>query len=374
MGRNLNDNYGWITELKDELARLKSGAFLENSSISDGQLRLIRATLLMQGGALLKGEGTFDWTGPGSIAGNWEVLGGGVIRVGGVLISPVGGGRIMIGQGPVGIILDGGAGTLTMGNIRLEGGKVYVGTGANQVVIDGATGEVQVGTSMKLDPSTDGGAVLFSNLAKLFSNASAIGMRKGNSSVTIGETLASMLVGGKSLSIGQDRIDLVGARVTTDPDEVKMYLGLSATNELLAISSAIGGPGGQLSWPLPPSKVSSEYGPREVTIEGASEFHEGIDFSADEGTPIPSAGAGRVTFAGPNGGYGNHVRVDHGRGLVTTYSHMATLPRVSVGQIVPTGYDLGPVGDTGVSGAPHLHFEVQVNGQPVNPRSKLPAA
>ena len=143
---NLNDVVGWIEDIKRQIARLKSGAFLENSSISDGMLRLIRATLRLEGGALLKGEGTFDWTGPGSVAGDWEVLGGGVIRVGGVLISPVGGGRIMVGAGPVAIILDGGTGTLTSGDIRMEGGRIYVGTGASQIVIDGATGRSSPGT------------------------------------------------------------------------------------------------------------------------------------------------------------------------------------------------------------------------------------
>lgn len=280
----------------------------------------------------------------------------------------------MIGAGPNGIILDAATGSLTNGNVTIKGGKATFGIGAAQVVIDGATGEILIGTSMALDPSVDGGALLFANGTKVYSNATAIGLRNEDSSLTIGRKLASLLVGGKAFTIDEDRMSLMGVRVSNDPAEADMYLALTKTKELIAIPSAIGGPGGKLSWPFPPSMVTSEYGPREVTIEGASEFHEGIDFGAAEGTPIPSAGAGRVTFAAPNGGYGNHVRIDHGRGLVTTYSHMATLPKVTVGQIVPTGYDLGPVGDTGVSGAPHLHFEVQVNGQPVNPRSKLPAA
>ncbi|KIP93375.1 hypothetical protein RU09_06060 [Microbacterium sp. MEJ108Y] len=143
--RDLNEAWGWIQRLVRRVSRLESGALLENSSITNGRMRFIGGLLRLDSGARLEGVGTFEWSGAGSIAGNWEVLQGGVIKVGGVLISPVGGGRIMVGEGPVGIILDGGTGTLTMGNIRLEGGKIYVGAGASQIVIDGATGKITAG-------------------------------------------------------------------------------------------------------------------------------------------------------------------------------------------------------------------------------------
>ncbi|KTS09033.1 hypothetical protein [Microbacterium testaceum] len=146
---NVNDSpLEWLIEAVQGLIRENP---FESAAITDGRVRFIGGLLLLQAGARLTGEGTFDWTGPGSIAGDWEVLDGGVIRVGAVLISPVGGGRIMIGQGPVGIILDGGTGTLTMGNIRMEGGKIYAGTGANQVVIDGATGKVTLTSGLEVD-------------------------------------------------------------------------------------------------------------------------------------------------------------------------------------------------------------------------------
>lgn len=240
MSQNLNDVVGWIKDIFYRLRKLESGSFLENASISDGRLRLIRAILLLEGGALLKGEGTFDWTGPGSIAGDWEVLGGGVIRVGGVLISPIGGGRIMIGQGPVGIILDGGAGTLTMGNVRLEGNKIIVGVGANQIVIDGATGVAHIGTSMTLDPSTDGGAALFSNGSKLYSNPSAIGLRNGTSAVTVGDALATLLAGSKAVQVSPDAVSMLGIREVDSLDGIKL-LGLTNTNEVVKISAEAAG-------------------------------------------------------------------------------------------------------------------------------------
>ncbi len=97
-----------------------------------------------------------------------------------------------------------------------------------------------------------------------------------------------------------------------------------------------------------------------------------MDFDPGAGTPIPAAGAGTVELAGTNGGYGNCVIIDHGNGLKTLYGHMQSLPSVSVGQAIAAGTIIGAVGNTGVSFGAHLHFEVHVNGSPVNPRTKLP--
>lgn len=385
-----NTNDSPMEDLRDSVTRQRRENPFESSSIRDGMVRFIRGVLKLEGGALLDGDGTFRWRGQGSIAGDWEVLEGGVLKVGGVLISPVGGGRIMVGAGPNGLILDGGNGSLTNGNVTIEGGKVKAGVGAAQVLIDGATGTVTVGSgtqqvlidgatgriisgALTIDPTADGGAVLFSNGSKMYSNVTAIGLRKGNSSVTIGDTLAGILVGGKALTVTEDGIALTGLREVTSADGLK-WLGITNTGEVVKVAPGVGGPGGSLQWPFSPSMVTSEYGPREVTIEGASSFHEGIDFGAAPGAPIPAAGSGTVTTAGMSGGFGNLVIIDHGGGIETYYAHMQTTPYVSVGQVVPRGHILGPVGKTGISGAEHLHFEVHVNGSPVNPRSKLPAA
>lgn len=146
-----NTNDSPLQQFVDRIVQLSRENPFESASIRNGMLRFIGGLLKLEAGARLEGIGTFAWTGPGSIAGDWEVLDGGVIRVGAVLISPIGGGRIMVGQGPVGIILDGGTGTLTMGNIRMEGGKIYAGTGAQQVVIDGATGKVTLTSGLEVD-------------------------------------------------------------------------------------------------------------------------------------------------------------------------------------------------------------------------------
>lgn len=360
MLRNLADAWDWIRRIIRRMDRIESGAMLENSSITNGRMRFIGGLLRLDSGARLEGVGTFQWSGPGSIAGNWEVLQGGVIKVGGVLISPVGGGRIMIGEGPVGIILDGGAGSMTTGNVRIEGGKIYVGTGSNLIVIDGATGKVTVG-SMVLDPSNHNGMITMPN------DAQVLGFE--NNLELYGPNGAS---GRNGVVISPDWINI--AKIPTKPNlEGLFWLGTDVTGKVWKVSQNTGGPiGGPLQWPFPASTVTSEYGPREAPGEGASTFHEGMDFAPPEGTPIPAAGGGTVELAGLNGGFGNCVIINHGGGLKTLYGHMQSAPSVTVGQQVIAGQIIGAVGNTGVSFGAHLHFEVHVNGTPVNPRTKLP--
>lgn len=95
--------------------------------------------------------------------------------------------------------------------------------------------------------------------------------------------------------------------------------------------------------------------------------HEGIDIVAPKGAPIYATARGRVTFAGRNGSYGLMVEIDHGRGYVTRYAH-ASRTLVRRGQLVERGQKIAEVGDTGLAVAPHVHYEVLINGRPVNPR------
>jgi murein DD-endopeptidase MepM/ murein hydrolase activator NlpD len=99
-------------------------------------------------------------------------------------------------------------------------------------------------------------------------------------------------------------------------------------------------------------------------------MHEGIDLGAAYGTPIAAAASGVVIYAGWEGGYGNLVVIDHGGGLATAYGHQSRIA-VSVGQSVSQGEIIGYVGSTGHSTGPHLHFEVRVNGQAVDPLGYL---
>lgn len=97
------------------------------------------------------------------------------------------------------------------------------------------------------------------------------------------------------------------------------------------------------------------------------EYHNGIDLGASEGTPIVAAAAGTVSYVGDYGSGGKAVKVNHGSGLVTIYMHMSS-QAASMGQQVSAGDVIGYVGSTGYSTGPHLHFQVEYSGTPVNPR------
>ena len=118
--------------------------------------------------------------------------------------------------------------------------------------------------------------------------------------------------------------------------------------------------------PVSTGYMSSGFGRRVDPFTGGTEFHEGIDFAAPEGTQIRAVAAGIVTYAGPRGGYGNMVQVDHGNGYSTRYGH-AYKVLVHVGETVNRGDALALVGDTGRSTGPHVHFEVLKFGHEVNP-------
>ncbi|HEX2032278.1 MAG TPA: peptidoglycan DD-metalloendopeptidase family protein [Actinomycetota bacterium] len=123
--------------------------------------------------------------------------------------------------------------------------------------------------------------------------------------------------------------------------------------------------GGQLFWPTAGS-ISSGFGWRTHPIFGTQRFHSGVDIGGACGQPIWAAEDGQVISAGYNGGYGNATVIDHGGGLATLYAHQSSFA-VSSGQSVSRGQTIGYVGTTGWSTGCHLHFEVRVNGSPVDP-------
>lgn len=122
---------------------------------------------------------------------------------------------------------------------------------------------------------------------------------------------------------------------------------------------------GRLMQPIP-GRVGSGFGMRKHPISGVYKMHNGVDIGGRTGDPIRAAAPGRVIFAGWRGGYGNCVIIDHGGGLSTLYAHASRL-YVSQGQSVTQGQTIAAVGSTGYSTGPHLHWEVRINGQPVNP-------
>jgi hypothetical protein len=110
----------------------------------------------------------------------------------------------------------------------------------------------------------------------------------------------------------------------------------------------------------------SGFGWRIHPVYKIRKLHEGVDFPARTGTPIQATGDGKVISAGRHSGYGNCVEIDHGFGYVTRYAHMSKMT-VREGQTVKKGQQIGCVGDTGLSTAPHLHYEVHYRGKPINP-------
>lgn len=120
-------------------------------------------------------------------------------------------------------------------------------------------------------------------------------------------------------------------------------------------------------------RFTSGFGGRSDPFGRGHRRHEGIDLAAPKGTPIYASADGIVTAAGRESGYGNVVRIRHEFGFETVYGHQSVI-RVKVGQQVSRGERIGDMGSTGRSTGSHLHYEVRVNGQPVNPMTYLEAA
>ncbi len=122
-------------------------------------------------------------------------------------------------------------------------------------------------------------------------------------------------------------------------------------------------------WPLS-GTITSPFGWRSNPFGGAPDFHPGLDIAAPTGTTIVAAASGTIMLAQWYGGYGNYILIDHGGGYSTGYGHLSAI-YVSVGQHVKQGQAIGAVGSTGQSTGPHCHFEIRINGKPVDPAPYL---
>lgn len=141
--------------------------------------------------------------------------------------------------------------------------------------------------------------------------------------------------------------------------------GSDSSNE----GSNAGGTTSSSSWLVPCSyrMVSSPFGNREQPTAGASTYHQGIDLSAPEGTPIYASRTGIITIKSTSKSAGNYITINHGDGYSSVYMHMSRFASVSVGQAVSAGQVIGYVGSTGISTGNHLHFGIMYNGSYVNP-------
>ena len=176
----------------------------------------------------------------------------------------------------------------------------------------------------------------------------------------------------------QEKVDAVAAsneELESDLDELNAQSEAIAAKARQAGSSQSTGRnygGGVMGWPVPSSgSVSSEYGWRFCPVHKCRELHSGMDIPCGYGANVVAANSGTVIEAASmSGGYGNYVMIAHGGGIVTLYGHNSSLC-VSAGQSVKRGQTIAKAGSTGASTGVHCHFEVRVNGSPVNPRGYL---
>ncbi len=178
---------------------------------------------------------------------------------------------------------------------------------------------------------------------------------------------------GLSLDVGDGKTGVGGPLLTADPtarfDEQVKELD-AALDQLEAARTVVNRY--PLGNPAPGAALSSTFGSRTDPILGTPAFHAGLDFRAGTGDPIKATAAGTIVKAGWNGGYGQMVEIDHGKGFTTRYAHMSYIA-VAPGQKVAAGTVIGKAGSTGRSTGPHLHYEVRRAGEAVDPLAFLKA-
>lgn len=167
-------------------------------------------------------------------------------------------------------------------------------------------------------------------------------------------------------SLNNDKIEVekLKAELEKEESELESEIEKIASQSVVVEDGQIISSG---SWPVPGySRISSPYGYRIHPIFNTRKMHTGIDIPGPTGTPIVSIDSGKVIFSGTQRGYGKTVMIQHDDGKVTLYAHNNEL-NVSVGQRVQKGQVISKMGSTGNSTGPHLHFEVRINGNHVNP-------
>jgi murein DD-endopeptidase MepM/ murein hydrolase activator NlpD len=151
-----------------------------------------------------------------------------------------------------------------------------------------------------------------------------------------------------------------------------------APNAVVQTSQSVGhSTRSQFIWPMPKGPITQVFGPSQLALEppfnGFPHFHTGVDIAGSQNEPVLAADDGQVVLAATGAsGYGNYVVLSHGQGLTTLYGHLNQI-LVRQGDQVSQGSPIGLEGSTGNSTGPHVHFEVRVNGVPVNPATYLPS-
>jgi murein DD-endopeptidase MepM/ murein hydrolase activator NlpD len=168
--------------------------------------------------------------------------------------------------------------------------------------------------------------------------------------------------------------DLIQRSYETAWSQAQVGVGLALVNNKLPVGKTIQGLA--LSWPMVAFQITQPFGPSTVTLEPPygpyKHFHTGVDLAAALGTPVMAAAGGIVVAVGHTStGYGNYVVIAHGGGIATLYGHLLQT-NANIGDPVVRGQVIGVEGSTGFSTGPHLHFELRINDQVVDPMPYLP--
>ncbi len=161
------------------------------------------------------------------------------------------------------------------------------------------------------------------------------------------------------LSLSFEKTSVKAKRV--EREITLLFERIASQKDLLSATPSVRPTGGWLS---------SGFGYRTDPFTKRKRLHKGLDFAANIGTPIFAPADGVISFAGREGGYGKIVSIDHGYGLVTRFAHTSRL-LVKTGQKISRWDKIAEVGNTGRSSGPHLHYEVRLNGVPVNPEKYI---
>lgn len=226
-----------------------------------------------------------------------------------------------------------------------------------RAVTEALTGQIQALQSTITDLGAK--AALDPQLQSAMDKLPAIVKSRAMGGPNTGATLATVTPG---LSSPEDTFGLL--RDLLEGIESRLRLVRSDVDKRNALAAAT-----PSIWPAH-GWLSSAMGARNDPFTGGSDFHPGLDISADRGSPVYATADGTVQQAGYSGGYGNLIIVDHGYGLETRYGHLMAF-KVKDGDHIKRGDVIGLVGATGRSTGAHLHYEVRVNGRLLNPLQLL---
>jgi murein DD-endopeptidase MepM/ murein hydrolase activator NlpD len=231
-------------------------------------------------------------------------------------------------------------------NLRIENESYRSATGELATQISSLQSAItELSEQSNLDPAVK--AAIDKLPAVIRSRAMGGAVPTGNPVASVSSDTSS-----HTFSILRDLLDGLGAKLDT------VRKGVETRQQLAAATPSI--------WPLVSGWLTSSFGSRSDPITGEPEQHAGLDISADRGTPVHVTADGIVQSAGYNGGYGNCILVDHGFGITTRYGHLSGYT-IHVGEAVKRGQVIGYVGSTGHTTGSHLHYEILLNGEAVNP-------